>query len=138
MSDFRRLEGFDKFLICRVVFVFGPGGDDVDIGAGIVFGGDTVADAQAGGDGVSGVDDGAVGIIDGTGQLAGFQFYDVDVPGIGGDVLGRQFGLIGTIPEGDPAQFAQEQQSPAAIIGVVGDGDAGAVRYVFDIRIAVG
>ena len=34
--------------------------------------------------------------------------------------------------------FAQEQECPAAVIWVIGDGDTGTVRHVFDIGVAVG
>ena len=69
--------------------------------------------------------------------LAGFQFYDVDVFGIGCDVLGRQFGLVGAVARGDPALFARSRRAWLPLLGSLGMAIQ-AASGIFDIGVAVG
>ena len=96
---------------------------DVGIGGGGALDGQGIIHGiQAGVDGVVGVDDGIVGVLQHIGQTGGLGLYDLHAVGILHDVvLGG--GDAGAVPQLDDAVFLQQQQGAGLVGGVVGNGD---------------
>src|SRR5699024_12253111 len=92
--------------------------------AGAGFGG-----ARPSVDGVVAVDDGDVHILGGGGQQPGLQLHDLVVVGVVRDVIDGG-GDARILLQDDEPLLVQQQQGTAAVGGVVGDGDLGALRQV--------
>ena len=98
-------------------------GQDVGIGGGGALDGQGVLHGvQPGVDGVVGVDNGVVGVLQHIGQTGGLGLYDLHVIGVLHNVvLGG--GNACAVPQLDDAVLLQQQQGPGLVGGVVGNGD---------------
>src|SRR5690606_4110512 len=82
---------------------------------------------QAGFQGVVGIDQRQVYLIQYTGQGGSFQLADADVVRVVGDVArGRQ--NIAVVLQRDHPGLGQQQQGSAAVGGIIGNGHGGAIR----------
>ena len=123
ISDLLALERGDQSLDLVAGLVAFLDGEDVGVSGGGAFNGQRILDRiQTGVDGVVGVDDGVVHILENVGDLRGFGLNDLDVVGILGDVvLGG--GDAGAVLELDDAVGFEQQQGAGFVGGVVGDCD---------------
>ena len=121
-----RLEGLDlvavfvAFLDCEDVAVCRGGAFDRE---GILNG------VYVGCDGVVGVDDGVIDVLKNIGKLRGFNFAELDVVGVVGDVLDGG-GYAGVLIEGDVAEVLEQKQGAGFVGGVVGNCDLDGVAGV--------
>ena len=132
------LEDFDEFLVCRIVFVFFVGGDDIYIGAGVVFLGDGGCRVKACRYGVAAVDDGAVAVFQCPRELGRFQFDEVQVFWIFRYVGNDGFDGVRSFFQFDEAVLFEEKKGSAAVGGVIGDSNRSAVGKVIDGFVFVG
>src|SRR5699024_5563846 len=95
-------------------------------GSGILGGEGVLTGSETGLQRIVAVDDRVVHVGQRAGQLGGFQFLDLDVVRVLGDVVdgGRQ---TGAVPDGDDALGGQQLQGAGLVGGVVGHGDDRAV-----------
>ena len=111
-----------------VVFVALFADQHVDVAGGAVLHGQGLGHGvQPGGDGVVGVDDGVVLVLQDVGHLGGLHLVDGDVEGVVRDVvLGG--GDAGPFLQGEEAVLFQQLEGAGLVGGVVGDGhvEAGA------------
>ena len=125
-----RLQGGHQGLDGGVLLPALGHGQHVDVGGarGPVGGldGQGVGHVQAGLDGIVAVDDGQVQAVQGAGQLGGLHLHDLKAPGIVFDV--QPGGLQArAVLQGDEALLLEKQEGAAAVGGVVGNADLGAV-----------
>ena len=121
IGDLLALERGDQSLDLVAGLVAFLDGEDVGVSGGGAFNDQRILDRiQTGVDGVVGVDDGVVHILEDVGDLRGFGLNDLDVVGILGDVvLGG--GDAGAVLELDDAVGFEQQQGAGFVGGVVGD-----------------
>ena len=123
IGDLLTLERGDQSLDLVAGLVAFLDGEDIGVSGGGAFNGQRILDRiQTGVDGVVGVDDGVVHILEDVGDLRGFGLNDLNVVGILGDVvLGG--GDAGAVLELDDAVGFEQQQGAGFVGGVVGDCD---------------
>ena len=123
IGDLLALERGDQSLDLVAGLVAFLDGEDVGVSGGGAFNGQRILDRiQTSVDGVVGVDDGVVHILEDVGDLRSFGLNDLDVVGILGDVvLGG--GDAGAVLELDDAVGFEQQQGAGFVGGVVGDCD---------------
>src|SRR5690606_19983891 len=128
----------DQLLQGRAVLVVLAGDQDVHVRRLGAFDDQGVLGrVEAGFQGVVGVDQRQVHLVQHARQGGGFQFADADALGVVGDVA-RGGGDAGLGLEGDDAGLGQQQQGTAAVGGVVGDHHVGAIGQVVQVGDLVG
>ena len=132
------LEDFYEFLICRIVFVFFVGGNDIYVRARIVFFGDGAFRVKACGYDVAAVDDGAVTVFECPRELGCFEFDEVQVFRVFRYVGNDGFDGVRSFFQLDEAVLFEEKKGSAAVGGVIGDSNRSAVGKVIDGFIFVG
>src|SRR5690606_449060 len=116
-----------QFLHGVAVFVVRAGNQDVYVGRLRAFDDQSVfRRVQTGFQRVVGVDQSNVYLVQDAGQGCGFEFFEVQVFGVVGDVT-RSGGDLAFVFQSNQASLLQQQERTAAIGGVVGDGDNGPV-----------
>ena len=131
--DFRRLEGFDEFLDFRTIFIAFTDDEDVGVRRILRFQEERVFQRiETGFHSKVGIDQGDVYVIDGTGNLSGFEFDELKVFIVLFDVLyGRRD--VTAVFQADETGTLQNEEGTAAVGRVIRDGDFGAVSDVFQV-----
>ena len=126
--DLLALQGSDQSLDLGLLLIAFLADQNVDVGRGAILHGQSVGHGvQTGGDGVVGVDDSVVLVLQDVGDLSSLDLIDGDVQGVLLDVVlgGGQAGVSLQLEE---AVLLQQGQSAGLVGGVVGNSDLDLVQ----------